>query len=68
MHYTSMPPGGKKPCERFKQLYNFPDDISSLKISQSCVNDGDDVNIRAVADVVIDDELEVGDVDEGQIL
>ena len=47
---------------------NLPDDISSLEIFQSSVNNGDDVNIRAVADVVVDDELEVGDVDEGQIL
>ena len=50
------------------RLNNFPDDISSLKISQSTVNNGDDVNIRTIADVVVDDELEVGDVDEGQIL
>ena len=47
------------------RLNNFPDDISSLKISQRRVNDGDDANIRAVADVVVDNEPEVGDVDDG---
>ena len=44
--------------------YNFPDDISSLKISPCRVNDGDDVNIRAIANVVIDNEPEVGDVED----
>ena len=42
-----------------------PDDFSSMKIVQCGVNDGDEANIRAVADVVVDEELEVGDVDEG---
>ena len=37
-------------------------------MSQCSVNNGDDVNIRTIADVIVDDELEVGDVDEGQIL
>ena len=46
-------------------LNNFPDDISSIKISQRRVNDGDDANIRAIADIVVDDEPEVGDVDDG---
>ena len=46
-------------------LNNFPDDISSIKISQRRVNDGDDVNMWAIADVVIDEEPEVGDVDDG---
>ena len=35
-------------------------------MSQCSVNNGDDVNIRTIADVVVDDELEVGDVDQGQ--
>ena len=37
-------------------------------MSQCSVNNGDDVNIRTIADFVVDDELEVGDVDQGQIL
>ena len=47
---------------------NFPDDISMMKMSQCRVNNGDDTNIRAVTDIVVDDELEVGDVDQGQTL
>ena len=34
-------------------------------MSQCRANDGDDANIRAVADVVVDNEPEVGDVDDG---
>ena len=47
---------------------NLPDDISMMKMSHCRVDDGDDTNIRAVTDIVVDDELEVGDVDQGQIL
>ena len=32
------------------------------------VNNGDDTNIWDVTDIVVDDELEVGDVDQGQTL
>ena len=32
------------------------------------MNNGDNTNIRAVTDIVVDDELEVGDVDQGQTL
>ena len=45
-------------------MNKFPDDISSLKIFHRRVNDGDDANIRAIADVVRDNEPEVGDVDD----
>ena len=37
-----------------------------MKMSQCSVDDGDDTNIRAVTDIVVDDELEVGYVDQGQ--
>ena len=47
---------------------NFPDYISMMKMTQCSVDDGDDTNIRAVTDIVVDDELEVGDVDQGQTL
>ena len=36
-------------------------------MSQCSVNNGDDTDIRTIADVVVDDELEVGDVDEGEV-
>ena len=49
-----------------QSVKNFPDDISMMKMSQCRVDDGDDTNIRAVTDIVVDDELEVGDVDQGQ--
>ena len=39
-----------------------------MKMFQCSVNDGDDTNIRAVTDIVVDDKLEVGDVDQGQTL
>ena len=52
---------------RFR-LTNFPDDFSSMEILQCRVNDGDEANIGAIADVVVDEELEVGDVEEGQTL
>ena len=39
-----------------------------MKMSTCRVNNGDDTNIRAVTDIVVDDELEVGDVDQGQTL
>ena len=37
-----------------------------MKMTQCSVDDGDDTNIRAVTDIVVDDELEVEDVDQGQ--
>ena len=39
-----------------------------MKMSKCSVDDSDDTNIRAVTDIVVDDELEVGDVDQGQTL
>ena len=39
-----------------------------MKMSTCRVNNGDDTNIRAVTDIVVDDELEVGDVDQGKSL
>ena len=47
---------------------DFPDDFSSMEILQCRVNDGDEANIGAIADVVVDEELEVRDVEEGQTL
>ena len=41
---------------------NFPDNISSMKISHCRVNNCDDTNIRTITEVVVDQELEVGDV------
>ena len=37
-----------------------------MKMSPCRVNNGDNTNIRAVTDIVVDDELEVGDVDQSQ--
>ena len=47
---------------------NFPDYISMMKMSTCRVNNGDNTNIRAVTYIVVDDELKVGDVDQGQTL
>ena len=37
-----------------------------MKMFQCSMDNGNDTNIRALTDIVLDDELEVGDVDQGQ--
>ena len=37
-----------------------------MKMFQCSMDNGNDTNIRALTDIVVDDELEVGDVDQGQ--
>ena len=37
-----------------------------MKMFQCSMDNGNDTNIRALTDIVLDDELEVGDVDQAQ--
>ena len=44
----------------------FPDNISSMGVLQRGMDNRDDDNVRRVAHLVVDDELEAGDVDKSK--